>query len=508
MMFSGEDTSIKYQCIHPEAQTEPITDPEKAINIPEKEITSDIENPDQNKNEKKGLADVDETVESEANKQEKDGHTVGEDIVKGDQEQIGNEYQTDRKEFDESNSEGSQQLNQMYEEDQDLIYQKKIEKESQAVEVELIKTESEDSESDKDDVRKELGETDSNDNEKTSVSAEERPSGNDPEEMESDIQFDGEESVKSNTRENESEKTNVSADERPNGNDPEEIESDIQFDREESVKSSTRENESEISVDGEESGKFANKEDESGDISLKKEPIAPEQSSNSNHSDIDSTTIDGDSRGEQFTDASGTKKTYPKNFTVTLSSEEFDKIRPVPSGHKKNYAKLRKGWTHMFARKFNKVNPSCVLKFNYHKVQEERSSSNRQTCYIFAKAKCKHKNCGIWTMRVANKPKRNRPVEIMVTQVKAITKHKKGVSKKRHLSGHLRKDAQEKTKTESASSVYWTEYKKMPEEELDADNMTNCQSEDVLRKAKSELKTGDILHPEPFTELVLLSKVF
>lgn len=48
----------------------------------------------------------------------------------------------------------------------------------------------------------------------------------------------------------------------------------------------------------------------------------------------------------------------------------------------------------------------------------------------------------------------------------------------------------------------------MPESKLKAENYTRCQTKPILRKAKSETTTRNILHPETFTELVILREVF
>jgi hypothetical protein len=63
-------------------------------------------------------------------------------------------------------------------------------------------------------------------------------------------------------------------------------------------------------------------------------------------------------------------------------------------------------------------------------------------------------------------------------------------------------------KKESVESVFWRQYEDIPEADLRTENYTECQSETILRKAKSETKTGDILHPGPFTELVILKEVY
>ncbi|XP_060555481.1 stage VI sporulation protein D-like [Ruditapes philippinarum] len=199
-------------------------------------------------------------------------------------------------------------------------------------------------------------------------------------------------------------------------------------------------------------------------------------------------------------------KRLPKVFDISVSAEEFEEMLPANQISKQKKLQFVKGWTHIVADKFSKVNPACILKFKYHKVQEKKENSFRNRCFFFTKAECKHANCGVWTMKIDKKPKRESQVVITVTQTQPVIKHKK--AGKRQLSNTQRKKAQERMKKESVESIFWQQYEDMPEAELRAENYTKCQSGTILRKAKSETKTGDILHPEPFTELVILKEVY
>ena len=56
------------------------------------------------------------------------------------------------------------------------------------------------------------------------------------------------------------------------------------------------------------------------------------------------------------------------------------------------------------------------------------------------------------------------------------------------------------------SNMFYEEFGKMKEKEVQFENFTKCQSKNVLKKAKSEIGKHYLLHPEPFTELVLAKK--
>lgn len=97
-------------------------------------------------------------------------------------------------------------------------------------------------------------------------------------------------------------------------------------------------------------------------------------------------------------------------------------------------------------------------------------------------------------------------VMVKVDVTRSVKNHQQGIVKKR-LAGPLRQRVHKTLKSTKPSNYFFEEFGKMRDEEVDR-NHTKCQRQDVLRKAKSELSKQDLLHPEPFTEIVTSKEIF
>ena len=182
-----------------------------------------------------------------------------------------------------------------------------------------------------------------------------------------------------------------------------------------------------------------------------------------------------------------------KNFDISFSPDEWKSIQPLAQKPKK----LAPGWTDMFSEKFNKVIPSCVLKFGYQNIIPV---SKKDGAYFGGKAECKHKNCGQFKFIIKRKPQPEEDVKVNVVTIRTVIRHTKGDIKKRQLKGRKRRKAQDEMKTQTPASLHNTQFGEMAEEEILAGNFTKCQSEFVYRK---DWIVHDVLHKDPFTELII-----
>ena len=189
-----------------------------------------------------------------------------------------------------------------------------------------------------------------------------------------------------------------------------------------------------------------------------------------------------------------------KTFDILLTPEEWKSLEPSPE--KPN--KLVPGWTDVFAQKFNEIIPSCVLKFEYQNIIPESKVGGN---YFGSKAVCKHKRCGKFKFIIKCKPQYEQNCNVTILVLRPVIRHTRGEIKKQQLKGEKRKKAQEQLKTQTPSSLHNTQFGEMPEEEIISGNYTKCQSEPVYRKAKSEWIVHDVLHKDPFTELVLTQSI-
>jgi len=99
-------------------------------------------------------------------------------------------------------------------------------------------------------------------------------------------------------------------------------------------------------------------------------------------------------------------------------------------------------------------------------------------------------------------------VQVDVTVTKKIIPHRPGEIKTRHLSGQKRREAQKRLTTDAATTIHYTEFSKMKTGEIEQGKFTNCQSEQVLRQAKTDWHVYDTLHKDAFTELTISREIF
>ncbi|WAR14967.1 hypothetical protein MAR_005072 [Mya arenaria] len=204
--------------------------------------------------------------------------------------------------------------------------------------------------------------------------------------------------------------------------------------------------------------------------------------------------------GEESSNSYDTLTTQiPQSFTFELSKDEWETVCP-----EKDANKMKKGWTELFFDKFHHIVPTCAIAFKYHNVITD---SKRNHHYFTSKAACKMPGCSEFVFVIKTRPKQNTNVKVNEHVRKPLIKHKKGEVAKRFPKGERRRKVASIVNDVGPSTFHYTEMGEMNEDEILFGNITRCQSKDVLRKAKSDFQMYDVLHDDPFTELILTKDI-
>ena len=185
----------------------------------------------------------------------------------------------------------------------------------------------------------------------------------------------------------------------------------------------------------------------------------------------------------------------PKSFCLYLTREEWVSIAPSKS----KPSKLRKGWTNIIYDKFHQNNSACVLNIKHHHVRKP-FSRKKNSPYFVAQGACSHEKCAEYKLTMKDIPTRGK-ITIVVDRIGPV-KHTAGVFKKRKCAGDKRVEAKREVKATAPSELYMARLADMSDTEIQAGNLTTCQSRDVLKTISSEGNKTDRLHDDVFMELV------
>ena len=185
----------------------------------------------------------------------------------------------------------------------------------------------------------------------------------------------------------------------------------------------------------------------------------------------------------------------PRSFCIYLTREEWLSIAPSKS----KPSKLRRGWTNIIYDKFHQKNSACVLNIKHHHVRKPLSRK-RNSPYFVAQGTCSHENCAKYILTIKDIPTRGN-ITILVDRIGSV-KHTAGVFKKRKCAGDKRVEAKREVKATAPSELYMARLADMSDTEIQAGNLTACQSRDVLKTISSEGNKTDRLHDDVFMELV------
>ncbi|XP_060594646.1 titin homolog [Ruditapes philippinarum] len=194
-------------------------------------------------------------------------------------------------------------------------------------------------------------------------------------------------------------------------------------------------------------------------------------------------------------------------FYITLTKAEWLEYRPKDDHENAVKPKMSRGWTDLIYDKINMIIPTCPLKTSYHNISKMKQRSAR---YLTGEIICKHEKCAKFNIEIKDEPSdEDLVIRIKVRLTRPIRNHAAGKvePKKRKLTGKRRQKMKESLKKSTASNLHYSIFGEMKEEEIQFGNYTKCQTEEILRKLKSEVNKDDILHPDPFTELVIVKDV-
>lgn len=101
----------------------------------------------------------------------------------------------------------------------------------------------------------------------------------------------------------------------------------------------------------------------------------------------------------------------PESFSFVITKEDWKKIEPKEStaGHRR----LSSSWTDIFNREIQKVNPACVLTFNYNYVITT-NSRKKHANYFKDMARCSFEKCATYLFTVEKEPAENDDVMVNV----------------------------------------------------------------------------------------------
>ena len=111
-----------------------------------------------------------------------------------------------------------------------------------------------------------------------------------------------------------------------------------------------------------------------------------------------------------------------------------------------------------------------------------------------------HEKCAEYKLTMKDIPTRGK-ITIVVDRIGPV-KHTAGVFKKRKCAGDKRVEAKREVKATAPSELYMARLADMSDTEIQAGNLTTCQSRDVLKTISSEGNKTDRLHDDVFMELV------
>ena len=166
---------------------------------------------------------------------------------------------------------------------------------------------------------------------------------------------------------------------------------------------------------------------------------------------------------------------------------------------------LSKEYTNTFADEFHSIQGYCplVFKHNYFKTKRSRPG----TPYLKVTARCKFVGCCTYTFNLKKCPHRRKRIRIKVHR-RGDYNHAVEKVQKRQVRGLKRRVVAESLKTSTTLEYQSLKYATMQDDEKLAGNITNPQTQIVLRKIKSEQQKQGNLCTDVFQEVKILLETY
>jgi len=212
----------------------------------------------------------------------------------------------------------------------------------------------------------------------------------------------------------------------------------------------------------------------------------------------------------------------------TLTWEEYEKVKPLSD----NSMTLSSEWTQLMYHHFHKLYPSCALVFHGNRVKRKDSRKKNARFWI-GRARCQTINCIKVLFQIKNIPVAHKVVTVDVTIMgSCVHRHatenedlgrdvaaqsdsdssevNRRVLIKRHLRGseRLRRAEQLAQSEQEPTSSFYETVGEMTDIELQAGNITACQSPQVLRQAKYQYRLNQRLAEDVSEELRIQDKAW
>lgn len=217
-----------------------------------------------------------------------------------------------------------------------------------------------------------------------------------------------------------------------------------------------------------------------------------------------------------------TKNQGSHGHSFAITWDEYMTICPQPP----NASRLSREWTQLMYCRFHELYPSCSIVFTRNRVKKLKSRKKKSHFWV-GQAKCKDNNCVTVNFHIKDVPARQKDVVVHIT-ISGTFQHKYGqevsseFSKhstaeispcnvnpqllfKRPLTGSDRHTVAQQLllSKQEPTSAFYESLSNMTDTELRAGNMTACQSPQVLRQAKYELRMKERLAKDMFEELLI-----
>ncbi|XP_078250374.1 uncharacterized protein LOC144589491 isoform X3 [Pogona vitticeps] len=195
-------------------------------------------------------------------------------------------------------------------------------------------------------------------------------------------------------------------------------------------------------------------------------------------------------------------ETCPSKFSISLSIEEWNKIKPE---HRTGYRVLKSGWTDTICNKIKKINKFCVITFKYNRVRQ--SHSRKRNCvYWRARGQCKFRGCTEFNVTLPQKPSKKNCQVLMSVEVNGSINHNRTESFKRHTRGEERDKLKAQLREMRPMLLHTKKMANADTEQLIAGNMDEIKSIDVLQKISSENNLQNRLDTNEYLNCLLVQK--
>jgi hypothetical protein len=194
----------------------------------------------------------------------------------------------------------------------------------------------------------------------------------------------------------------------------------------------------------------------------------------------------------------------PKTCTFYLDEQEWKGIKPTKKRNVQK-RKLRGNWTTVFNDKFFATNKTCVLKFTRNTVKK-RGSRKAISNFFVGKAECKFSGCCSYTFLIKKDPG-DHPRKVKVNVLRYGTIQHQHTVERRQLKGAARAKLKQVVGSEDVLNTYYQNIASLSEIEIQAGNLTNAPTKDVLQNLRKEGNYTLSLSKDPVTEVILTGEI-